>query len=222
MKKSFFVFVILSLIFSLGSMAQYNSVKLFNAGLSFGLYQKYYDKNTAEVLTNESISRPIHFQYETGIAEIADLEEFSQYITVGVYAGLQTKQKYAKDYEVGNSFSKEAYKQYFYLWGGVVGTIHTVGMANKYLDISIPADTWDVYLSTRLGLIYGKSKRNYDSQPKEVQTQLDEFLYKNDKTYLYLAPVLGVRYYFIEKVSLFGEIGYANLSVVSVGASIKL
>jgi hypothetical protein len=222
MRKSFFVFTIVSLVFSSAMQAQFNDVKLINAGVSIGLYGKYYDDNAAEILTNESISRPIHFQYETGIANITDLEELSSNVTVGIYAGFQAQQKYAKDYDAGNSISKEAYKQYYYLWGGAVGTLHAVGLANKYLDISIPADTWDVYFSARLGLVYGKSKRNYELNPSEVKTQIDEFEFKSDKTYLYMAPVLGVRYYLLDKFSLFGEIGYANLSVLTLGASMKL
>ncbi|MCF8372849.1 MAG: hypothetical protein K9H64_14595 [Bacteroidales bacterium] len=222
MKKNFYTFAIFSLVFSSSLMAQFDEAKLINVGISFGLYEKYYDGTTSEILTEESISRPIHFQYEKGISDIVDLEEFSKYITVGVYAGLQAKQKYSKNYTGNNMFTKEAYKKYFYLWGGAVGTIHAVGLANKYLDISIPEDSWDIYLSTRLGLVYGKSKRNYETNPIELQTQVDEYEYKKDKTRLFFAPVIGARYYLMDKVSLFGEFGYANLSVISIGASIKL
>lgn len=220
MKKSFFAFIIFSLVFSSGLMAQFNSVKLINAGVSFGLYEKYRDDLLSETF-DKSISLPFHFQYEKGISEIPDLEEFSQHITVGVYAGIQPKQKYFKKYYADN-LAREAFKNYFYLWGGLVGTVHAVGLANKYLDITIPADTWDVYLSVKGGLVYEHSKRNYEMNPNEVLTLSNEFEIKNDKTRIYLAPVLGVRYYFVEKVSLFGEFGYANLSVISVGASVKL
>ena len=219
MKKTVVLLALVGL-FSGQLMAQFSDAKLINAGVSFALYEKYYDDVLGELM-DEKKSIPIHVQFERGLGDKLDLDGFEDYLTFGVYAGLQTKQRYYENYAVGDGY-KEAYKKYTHVWGGVVGSLHAVELANKHLDFSIPSDQLDIYLSMRAGLVFQMIKKNYENNPQEVMTQMNNFVAKDDKTFVFFAPVVGARYFLTEKAGLFLEIGKANLSLVSLGATVKL
>ncbi|MEA3443343.1 MAG: hypothetical protein U9R19_01305 [Bacteroidota bacterium] len=215
MKKVFLVISILSLAFAIQLNAQYADTKLINVGVSISQYGKYYHDFEMSKLEG-NISIPIFLQYETGLGDKIDNDDFRQHVTMGVFLGYQKQ-----NFKPTIAISYEVYKNYSYLWGGVVGTLHGVDLANKYLDFSIPADKWDIYLSVKGGLVLEFYQSNYNSNPADMDVQLGKIDINELRTLIYLAPVLGARYYLLENVSVFTEIGRANMSNFSLGVSAK-
>ncbi len=219
MKKILIIVVAITLAFLGKVNAQYNSVKLISAGTSFGIYGKYYNDYEKSTMDEES-SMPVFLQYETGLGDKVDLQGFEKHITMGLFAGFH-KQEYTNTITLP-AINYEVYRKFNYLTGGVVGTIHGVDLANEHLDITIPADKWDIYLSIKAGLVFEYYRSNYDQVPTAMEVQLGNIDISELNTHFYLAPVVGARYYLIDKVSLFAELGRANLSTFSFGASLKL
>ncbi len=220
MKKALFIIAIFSLMFSNQVTAQFNESKLFNAGMAMSLYGRYHHSFESGTMTEE-ISRPFFLQYETGLGDNIDLEEYGQYITMGLFIGYQ-KQAYNNIINLPNEVSYEVFRDYQYVWGGVVGSFHGVELANKYFDFTIPPDKWDIYLSLKGGLVMEFYRSNYHTDPKEMEVQLGNIDVKKNNSYIYLAPVIGARYYLIDHLSLFTELGRANLSALSFGISVKI
>ena len=103
--------LILSCSYSLN--AQFSKdTKIVSAGLSLGLYGKYFH-DYADVNLNRVLTPPINLQFEKGISESSGLGELSSMITAGVFIGFQ-KQRYYKDVNT-NMVTYEVYKNYNYL-----------------------------------------------------------------------------------------------------------
>ena len=208
--------------FSSNVSAQFSaSSKLISGGVSMGLYGRYYhDWGKSELgMTRMSIP-PIGFQYETGIGKDAGLGDFTNSITFGVFAAYHS-QHYSKDITV-YEYSYDVYKDYKYLLGGIVGSFHMVNMANNTFNLNLDADKLDVYLSGKAGIVYEIYRSDYDGDPYATDAQNGTILIKDNSAYLYLAPVIGARYYFVDNIAVFAEIGRVNLSNMFVGISIKL
>ena len=215
--KSLLVLVIIvSSIFS--ANAQFSkSTKLISVGVSAGLYGRYYHNYDLAGLSRISLPST-SLQYETGFPEDM-FGDFTKYITYGVFVGFQN-QHYSKD--VFSNTTYNVYKNYLYIWGGVLGSFHVVPLINEHTTLNIDGNKLDLYATVRSGLIFENYTSNYDNNPYDIDVQMDVISISNNKTYLYVGPALGARYYFMEKYAVFMEIGMTNLSNLSVGLSANL
>ncbi len=209
--------LIMAFTFSSNVSAQFSaSTKLISGGVSMGLYGRYYHDWG---MTKMSIP-PIGIQYETGLGKDAGLGDLSSAITVGAYAAYHS-QHYSKDITI-YEYSYDIYKDYKYLMGGIVGSFHMVNMANSTFNLNIDPKKLDVYLSVKSGLVLEIYRSDYDGDPYATDAQNGTILIKENNPYFYLAPAIGARYYFLDNIAVFAEIGRVNLSNMFIGLSLNL
>ena len=89
---------------------------------------------------------------------------------------------------------------------GARGTFHYTPLFNEILDTSIDEEKIDLYFSLLLGIEF-------------ISTNFTVEGSNYSSTGLDLGGVLGGRYKFNPKVAVFTELGYAGLSVWTIGAS---
>ena len=222
MKHLISIPLIFSILFisSFSAEAQFSkSTKLASAGIAMGLYGKYYH-DFSEANLDRMYSPPVSLQYETGLSEESGLGELSQYVTAGVFVGFQG-QRFSKDVMAPN-ITYEVYKKYLYLWGGIVGSFHGVPLINENTTLNLDASKWDLYVSLKSGFVLERYNSNYENDPTDIQVQAGIIDIKQNKTFFYIGPVVGARYYFADQFAVYAEIGRANLSNMSVGATMKL
>lgn len=123
-----------------------------------------------------------------------------EYISVGPYAAIGR-------YNVG--YILRDYSMTVFA-GGVRGSFHYASLLNDALDMSIDEEKLDLYVSLLLGVEF--FSYNFDTElPRGAS-----------RSYFDGGAVLGGRYKFNPRVAVFTELGYAGLSVWTVGASFHL
>jgi len=215
-----FTLLLLSLIiFSFSANSQSSDAKrILSAGLSLGLYGKYYN-DFSEVKLDRTLTPPVSIQFETRLKNDLGLGEYAQYITVGVFAGFHSQdhrneiEAYPENYE--------AYKKYLYLWGGVSGSFHAVPILIEQANLTIDPNKWDLYVSLKSGVVLEKYKSNYYNNQSDIEVQMGNIDDENSNTFFYIAPVIGGRYYFTDMFAAFVELGRNNLSNLTFGGSMR-
>ena len=206
--------------FSNVAIAQFSSSsQLISAGISAGMYGRYYQSYSQLDLTKTAIP-PISLQYEMGLGDDSGLENFASSITYGVFLGF-SNQNFHRTIE-SVTIPYDVHKNYMYFWGGIVGSFHFVETLNSQLDLSLDSEKIDMYVSIKTGLIYKRYTSNYDSDPTSIEAQNGTIKISIPETLFYLAPVIGVRYYFVDNIAVFCEIGRANLSYMTLGLTMKI
>jgi hypothetical protein len=194
------------------------SDRLLSAGLSAGNYGRY-----AHDLPGYSLSviPPIYLQFERGIDESSFFAEYSKYITTGVFAGMGS-QYYIKDfYNPVSTLSYEIWRRYSYFSAGVMGSFHFTPFLEE-IDLTLDPEKFDLFLTFRTGLVLQSFKSNFDEDPTLVEVQSGVYELKEKSYFFFLAPTAGGRYYFSQKLGVHMELGFFNLSKLSVGLTYRL
>jgi len=212
------VFLTLS-VFNNKAVAQYSSSsQLISAGVSAGMYGRYYH-NFADLDLTKSAIPPISLQYEMGLGEGSGLGDLASAITYGVFVGFTSQNFHRTIESVVTPY--EVNKRYTYFWAGIVGSFHFIEVLNNQLDMTLDSKKLDMYVSIKSGLVYQRYTSNYDGDPLAIDAQNGTIKININEKLFYLAPVIGARYYFTDNIAAFGEIGRANLSYMTVGLTMK-
>jgi len=188
---------------------------MLNGGLSFGYYYKYDHKWDDNGLRFHYLP-PFVFQLERGTNDNPDLGMLNQQITWGIFAGFNKKR-----YDIISSTvtNVKAFKEYTFVPLGVSCTLHCTKFLNDELDIVLDKNKYDLYISLKGGIVYEHYHSNYDLDPHDPKVSLDEINKLNDEVHIYLAPQIGGRYYFYTDFAAFAELGYFNLSFLTIGVT---
>jgi len=175
----------------------YTSGKLYvNAGVSF-IYNGY-RPNSLWYWNNYkySFTPPLILSVEKGITDL---------FSAGVYA---THRSYSWSYttelgEYENSHTRMSFGGRF--------SFHYADLMNELLDIGIPTDKVDLYLTGILGLNVHKHS---DKEPSIRRTTRDYGFF--------IGPILGARYMLSNNFGVYIEGGRGSLGAANLGITIKL
>lgn len=192
--------------------------RILSAGISASSYGRYFHNLPSY---KESLFIPVYIQYENGLNEGSFFAEYSKYLTSGSYLGFARKY-YSKDiFPIDNSPAYSVYRSYAYLSGGLLLSFHYTPLLEE-LDLSIDPKQFDLFLTLRAGVNLEFFKSDFDQDPNAFEVQQGTFKMTDLNTFFYLAPTLGGRYYFTDKLAVQLELGYFNLGKLSVGLSYNL
>jgi hypothetical protein len=213
----------LAIVFALGWALQGYSqfttdTKLVSAGVSFGLYGEKYNKE--KLLYKRSATIPVYIQLEKGMSEGSPFAEYSKYLTSGFYIGANT-QSLSLSLMTVDQVAYEQWIDYTFIGAGLLLSGHYTELLEE-MDISLDPNIIDLYLSVKIGLAMVYTKTNFDGNLTEIEISTNQYEFKDNKTYFYMAPVIGARYYITKKLALQAEFGYFNFGKASVGVTVKL
>lgn len=193
---------------------------LCSAGISFSQYGNYSHKWDSESNFDKSGILPIWVQYESGLPDTWDLGDETPNFTLGAFLGF-SKMDYEKVVSYAGNDPYRVFKNYGYLTFGGVFSYHYTPLLGE-IDITLDPKKFDLYVSVKAGLVFSRFKSNYDDNPLDPNVPLGMIDNSSSKSYLALAPQLGCRYYFHPRWAAMAEIGYFNMSLVSLGVSYRL
>ena len=202
--KKLFTLAVLSCCMALGVQAQ-NTVRIGDSG---GLA---YDKGDKILQVGLGLGRAVGgggygwaYGGGAGLSLNAAFEVgIHEYFSVGPYAAVG-RYNLGRIAGLGRSnYSLTA------LAAGVRGSFHYVSLLNEVLDTNIDEEKLDLYLGVLLGLEF-------------YSTNFDNDIIDYNSTVFDGGAVLGGRYKFNPRVAGFTELGYAGLSVWTIGISFHL
>lgn len=144
---------------------------------------------------NYSFTPPIIVSVEKGLSE---------YFSAGVYG---THRSYGWDYRVSGFRHEDRYTRMSF--GGRV-SFHYVDLLNEHLDLGLPAEEIDLYITGILGFNTYKESITRPSY-RETNRDVDFFI----------GPVLGARYFFTNNFGLYLEAGRGSLGLANGGITLK-
>lgn len=199
MKKSLSLLILF--LFSLTSYktnAQaYSQDKIYlNAGVSFAF--NWYRPTVANFWTDYqySFTPPLVLSVEKG---------FSEYLSAGVYGAHRS---YGWDYEGFDGFYENRYTRMSF---GARVSFHYVDLLNEHLELGLPAEELDLYVTGIIG--FNTYKRSI-TEPTYRKTDRN--------VNFFVGPVLGARYFFTDKFGLYIEGGRGSLGFANGGLTFKL
>lgn len=198
MKKLISLIVIsIFLLNSTESKAQaYSSDKIYiNAGVSF-IYNGYRPAIGYWSNYTYSFTPPLIVSIEKGVSEL---------FSAGVYA---THRSYGWSYNFADGKYENSHTRMSF--GGRF-SFHYAELLNEHLDLGIPTDKIDLYVTGIIGINSHKYSR---TEPTERKTTTDYNFF--------IGPILGARYMFSDKFGLYVEGGRGSLGAANVGITLKL
>ncbi len=198
------------ILLGLSGISQFSpKTHLLSGGISLGSYGRYGHEWNETLNYDEGFSLPVWLQYETGIPDSWDFQDYNPYFSLGGYLGFGV-QKFSNH----NLQGVKVYRDYRYISFGGLAAFHYVPLL-KDLDIALDPEKFDFYVSMKLGFVSERLLANLNENP------LDFTENKKSKLNLSLAPQLGFRYFFQPRMAGMVELGYFNMSLLSIGLSYR-
>ncbi len=202
MKKSKITLIIAAACFISGNIAAQAFIKgtnTLNAGIGIGGHFGGY--------STSSQSPGISVSFEHGMWEV----EGAGVISIGAYAGIKSykyEQSYSNTHWNGTAFVPYTYKTSS-KWSYTI-----IGARSAFHYNEIGGDNFD---------LYGGLLLSYNILSYKYTDDDPYFDYQSSASYgsvVGLTAFIGARYFFIERVGAFAEIGY-GVSYLTIGASVK-
>lgn len=201
--KNLFLPTLLALFIALGAAQAQNTVRVGGGGGGLA-----YEEGDKIVQIGLGLGRAVGgygFAYGgLGISVNGAFEYgIHEYFSVGPYAAFG---RYSYSYGVGIPGLAERDYNLTAVAIGARGSFHYTSLLNEALDANIDEEKIDLYVSLLLGLEF-------------FDTNIDNEFLDYNTLVLDGGAVLGGRYKFNPRVAVFTELGYAGLSVWTIGAS---
>lgn len=145
---------------------------------------------------------PISLSVEKGVTD---------YLSVGALMGFNN------DKYVNDTLATNVHKYSDFAIGGVAN-IHFAGWIEKWSNYSIFLGDWDIYAGT--GLLFKWS--NSEETDVWIEEQ-EEFQDSSESSFaVKLRPLVGVRYFLNDNISMLVEVGHGNLGLVTTGITFRI